>query len=311
MPATLLLEINGQKKEFPCQTIMTLGRDKKNDIVITDLKVSRNHAIIRCLGDNDYYLVDGGSANGTYVNAKRIAMPTLLRNGDRISIGSSKISFIQDKTGQQPAPDDDGGATVLIKREIEVSQMAILVADIRGFTRLSESIPIEALTEVMNSWFHAVTDCIHKQYGTVDKFLGDCVYARWETSRDLGGAVNNALKAANILNGISDKINEKYAKVLSGDKKLKIGVGINAGIAAVGVDKSDTAIGDAVNLTFRLESSSKEMGKDVVVGKDAYQHLPEKLWSGREKTIVVKGKTEPVEVCGLTFDELKQHFQSS
>ena len=311
MSATLVLEVNGQKKEFPCQTIVTLGRDKKNDIVLADLKVSRNHAIVRCLGDDDYYLVDGGSANGTYVNAKRIAMPTLLHNGDKISIGAAKIGFAHDRTQDTGSVEDDGGATVIVKREVEVSQMAILVADIRGFTTLSESIPIESLTEIMNTWFHAVTDCIQRQYGTVDKFLGDCVYARWETGSDLEGAVKNALKAANTLNGISGKINEKYKSVLSGDKKLNIGVGINAGIAAVGVDKSDTAIGDTVNLTFRLESSSKEMGKDVVLGKDAYQHLPEKLWSGKEKTIKVKGKSEPVEVCGLTFSELKQHFESS
>ncbi|MDH5648080.1 MAG: FHA domain-containing protein [Gammaproteobacteria bacterium] len=305
MPATLVLALKEEKKEFPCGTILTIGRDKNNDVVLVDLKASRNHAMVRCLGDDDYYLIDGGSSNGSYVNAKRISLPTLLQNGDKITLGSSHFAFIHEKALKQPEADEAGTATVLIKRQVEVSNFVILVADIRGFTTLSETIAIESLTEIMNAWFHAVTDCIQKCLGTVDKFLGDCVYARWEAGSNMTGAVPAALKAACMLNSISNDINEKYKSTLQGTK-LKIGVGINAGIAAVGVDKSDTAIGDAVNLTFRLESYSKEMGKDIIIGKDAYQHLPESLWQEKEKTITVKGKTEPVEVCGLTFSEAEK-----
>ena len=310
MSALLLLDQNGENKQFPCQVILTLGRDKNNDVVLADLKVSRNHAMVRCLGNEDFYLTDGGSSNGTYVNAKRISMPTLLQNGDKITIGSSDFSFVQEKLTAEELPQDDGGATVLIQRKVEVSQFVILVADIRGFTTLSESIPIERLTQIMNTWFHAATDCVQQNFGIVDKFLGDCVYARWETGNDMVDAVINAARSASMLNALSEKINKKYADVLTGPREMRIGVGINAGNAAVGLDKSDTAIGDAVNLAFRLESSSKDLGKDVILGKDAYQHLPEAIWSGKEDSINVKGKADAVSVCGLTFTELAEHLQS-
>ncbi len=310
MPGFLVVEDNEQTLSFSCEQIITLGRDKNNDIVLDDLKASRNHAMVRCLGHDNYYLIDGGSSNGTFLNAKRIALPSLLKDGDVITLGSSNISFSQVAHDSADDFDEDMAQTVMIKPSVEVTKFVILVSDIRGFTTIAESIPIEILTEIMNEWFHAVRKCINRQGGIIDKFLGDCVYARWETGDNLAEVVAKALTAAAELNVISGDLNAEYEEELNdAGHQLNIGVGINTGIAALGVEQSFSAIGDAVNLAFRLESATREIGKDVVLGKEAYKYIPEKLWQGKEQVIKVKGKTGEVDICGYSFEEVQSFLK--
>lgn len=304
MTAVIRLDANGKQQEFPCKTIVTIGRDKNNNIIIKDKLVSRNHAMVRCLGEEDYYLIDGGSANGSFVNAKKVVLPTLLNDGDKISIGNANISFRQQRTDNGAADEADESAdTVLMAPSVEVRQFTILVADIRGFTSLSETLPIKMLTEIMNQWFHAATDCVAETGGIVDKFLGDCVYARWETNGNAQDTVHAALTAACRLNRKSSAISGKYPDL---SQPIQIGVGIHTGIAALGVDRSNTAIGDAVNLAFRLEGVSKELNKDVILSSDAYIALPPELWREKTQTIDIKGKAEAVEVLGVDFVELRE-----
>jgi adenylate cyclase len=86
---------------------------------------------------------------------------------------------------------------------------------------------------------------------------------------------------------------------------LRVGVGINNGQAAVNVGQESTAIGDAVNLAFRLESATKEINKDIVISKSAYETLAPRFWSGREQIISVKGKKEAINIVAYTFDEIR------
>ncbi|MBE9515699.1 MAG: FHA domain-containing protein [Proteobacteria bacterium] len=302
MTAVIRLDSDDKMQEFPCKAVVTIGRDKNNDIIIKDRLVSRNHAIVRRLGEEDYYLIDEGSANCSFINAKKVVLPTLLADGDKISIGGAHLSFRQKREDNGTLDDDDESAvTVLMEPSVEVRQFTILVVDIRGFTSLSETIPIKMLTEIMNQWFHAATECVDETGGIVDKFLGDCVYARWEADGDAQDTVQSALKAACNLNKKSSEISKKYPDL---SQPIRIGAGIHTGIAALGVDRSNTAIGDAVNLAFRLEGATKEIGKDIILSSDAYIALQPELWQQKTQTIDVKGKAVPVEVLGLDFDDL-------
>ena len=154
----------------------------------------------------------------------------------------------------------------------------------------------------MSQWFRKVSDLIAINNGTVDKFIGDCVYARWEATDGESGSIKNALKSALQIKQISDELQTAH---LEPPHQLKIGVGINTGEAAVGIGQDNTAIGDAVNLAFRLESATKEFKKDIVLSKGSYQHLPETLWNSGEKEIMVKGKKDPIKVCGFSFEEIQ------
>jgi adenylate cyclase len=299
MADVVVLNGAGDERRISCKEVTAIGRDGGNDVVLDDPHVSRRHAMICRLQDGAFYLVDEGSVNGCLLNSERIALPTLLSHGDQITIGANKLRFELPVTA--PPPPLDGRATMLITQQsVEVVKIAILVADIRGFTALSESMPIQALTKLMNEWFRAATGCIKAHGGIVDKFLGDCVYARWEARGDTARAVINAVDAACQLNRLSRRMHDTHSEL---PRPLSLGVGVNLGDAAIGTDKGRTAMGDAVNIAFRLQAHSKKLHKDIVIADSAYKLLPESTWSGREVRLKVEGKTRPVDVLGLSFSE--------
>ena len=301
MQAYLILNEKDQSRQIECKEVMIIGRDEGNDIVLHDVRVSRRHAMLYRAQDGSYYLVDEGSSNGSSVNAARITLPTRLNDGDQISIGSVTLQFRQAaKTAVSQRAGDDRATTLILQQSVDVQRYAILVADIRGFTRLSESIPVRELTEIMNQWFHDATHCVRQRHGTVDKFLGDCVYARWLANADPAGALMQALDTACELEHITARINQARPDL---PQQLTIGVGINIGNAALGTDQGRTAIGDAVNLTFRLQEQTKQLGRAILLNRDAYLNLPADLWRGRETTLSVAGKTQPLSVWGLSFEE--------
>ena len=300
MSATLSFTVEDFTRTVPCKTVLTVGRDKSSDVVLADLMVSRNHAMIRRIGDGDYYLIDGGSSNGSYVNQQRVTMPKLLKHGDTITIGDVDFLFEQEKV-QKPKAEKIEMEETIVHDSPEIKQITILVADIRGFTSLSEQIPIRTLTQMMNSWFNAVSDMVGKYNGMVDKFIGDCVFARWEADSDEIGTLINALLAAEGINRITEDLNRSY-KELTED--LKIGVGINTGAASVGTGIDHSALGDAVNLAFRLESATKTLGKDIVMSENAYLHFPEEHWKENTQKIRVKGKRDPVRVFAMDFSSV-------
>lgn len=302
MPAEVTFKKGKNQQTIVCKPIVTIGRDAGCDIVLNDQKVSRNHAMLRQLGNGDFYLLDEGSSNGCYVNGRLITAPTLLNNNDRLGIGATEIIFTQDDQPEEADEIPSGEDTIIVAPVGDIKKFTILVADIRGYTHISENTPIRVLTKMMNEWFNRTRECIYDHHGVVDKFIGDCVYARWEIRDDAAATVIDALHAACELDIISRDMNTDFPEV---SDPLNIGVGINTGTAAIGVGVSESAIGDAVNLTFRLESHTKEMGKDVILGRAAYENLPESVWQSQQTSIRVKGKSDPVDVWGLNFNEIE------
>ena len=87
------LEVNGQSKTLSSKTF-GIGRDKTNQIIIADPKVSRFHAIVT-FDNNVAYIKDTDSSNGTYINGKQIqpGKKCELKNGDKIKVGTTVIIF--------------------------------------------------------------------------------------------------------------------------------------------------------------------------------------------------------------------------
>jgi len=306
MSAVVCVSSKGVTKKIPCKAVLTLGRDKNSDIVIIDLLASRNHAMIRRLGHSDYYLIDSGSSNGSFVNSHRVAIPRLLKTGDRIQIGGSELVFEQ-KHKLEDALDTISMEETIISDRPVIRKITVLVADIRGFTSLSENVDIRTLTRMMTNWFHNVTDVISEHGGIVDKFIGDCVFARWESDINEAQSVMKALQAAVEINDTTEEINksstEKY-------ENLRVGVGINTGVASMGIGQDATALGDAVNIAFRLESATKVLGSDIVMSESSYCSLPEDCMAGEKQHIRVKGKRDVLRICSLHFDDVKNMLHS-
>lgn len=301
MAATVSYNVNSKKHRIACKSVLTIGRDKHSDIIIPELTVSRNHAMIRCLGEGDFYLIDSGSSNGSFVNNQRVVAPKLLKHGDIIMVGKAEILF-EELNKEVDQIDSVSMLETIVHDAPVIKQISILVADIRGFTSMSEQVPINTLTRIMNAWFHQVNNIVVNQEGLVDKFIGDCVFARWETEDNQLKTISQALCVACEINQITENLNKEYKDQLP--SKLKIGVGINTGTASVGgLGLDNTALGDAVNIAFRMESSSKMLNKDIVLSEFSFKYLPEKLWKGKEQHIKVKGKRDPVSILALTFNE--------
>ena len=309
MSATLSqTEDDGVVHAIPCSPVMSLGRSASNDVVLKQKRVSRNHAVIRCLARNDYYVIDLGSANGTYVNSDRVVTPRILADGDAIRIGESTFTFhIVKQRGQPDAEDDEECATVVATLEPTIMNVTVLVADIRGYTAMSERITVGLLARVIAAWFRSASEVIERHGGVVDKFMGDAVMARWLVD---GGVteetVLRSLRAANELSVMTGAVAESFPDF---GAPLRIGVGISTGKAAVGVMASGrpqdfTVLGDSVNLAFRLESATKELKTDVILGENTFKYLGANWTEGTRCSISVKGRDEPLKVCCLTFDQL-------
>ncbi|HWS53068.1 MAG TPA: adenylate/guanylate cyclase domain-containing protein [Pyrinomonadaceae bacterium] len=137
--------------------------------------------------------------------------------------------------------------------------VTVLFADIRGFTRISETAPPERLVRVLNHYFTAMTDLIFAHGGTLDKYLGDGLMALFGAPAATPDDACNAVCAAIAMQRRVALINERLRD--EGLPAISIGIGLHTGEATVGYIGSErrseyTAIGDTVNLAARLEHNA-------------------------------------------------------
>jgi adenylate cyclase len=174
-----------------------------------------------------------------------------------------------------------------------------LFTDVRGFTALSEKLEPEEVTKIMNQVLTIQADTVKFYDGMVDKYIGDAMMAIFNAPINVADHETAAVLCAKE---IQDKV--KMANL-----GVEIGVGINTGYAVVGNMGSDTrfdysAIGDAVNLAARLESSTKEVGEDIVIGYDTISSstFSDQIILKELESIFVKGKEKPIKIYTLQDD---------
>mgnify|MGYP003146863092 CR=1 FL=1 len=171
----------------------------------------------------------------------------------------------------------------------ERKECTILFTDVRGFTSLSEKLPPEQITDLMNKTLTIQANAVKKYGGMVDKYIGDAMMAIFNAPISVDMHEDRAILAAI----------EIKRKMKEADLGIDIGIGINSGVVMLGNcgsnDRFDyTAIGDAVNLAARLESSTKEVGEDIVIGYNTKKNSDMKL--KLLKPIYVKGKEKPITI---------------
>ncbi len=296
-------------RECPCGPLLTIGRGPDNAVHLAARTVSRSHALIRRLGDGNYYVVDIGSANGTFVNGRRIVVPHVLADGDSIEIGDYLLEFHcpPGMASSIELPPAGVESTTTISLKADVQELTVLVTDIRGYSEISEQMSASFLADMLGRWFACVGEIVDRNGGVVDKFIGDAVMARWLARTSSADAtVLAALRTAHSI----DKVSRELSTELPGlPHPIRVGVGINTGKAVVGtlgsVHAGDyTAVGDAVNLAFAFEASTRQLNSDVVLGPDSYPLLPEEVWQNHLKKVSVKGKKTALTVCSLKYEEI-------
>jgi len=183
-------------------------------------------------------------------------------------------------------------------------RIAILFSDIRGFTSFSEALPAYDVIHVLNRYFHMIGSPITNNGGYIDKYMGDGIMALFGV-HDSSGAPLNAVRAALEMLAVVDDL-KPYMQVTYG-KTFEIGIGIHYGEAVVGTigahnQKTETAIGDAVNFASRIESANKEAHTNLLISDDTYAEVKPYVRIGKTTRVAVKGKSGEhmlYEVTGL------------
>ncbi|GIK25449.1 MAG: adenylate/guanylate cyclase domain-containing protein [Betaproteobacteria bacterium] len=182
----------------------------------------------------------------------------------------------------------------------ERREICLLFSDIRGFTTLSESLPPEEVTRLLDRYFGRMVAAIHAHGGTLDKFMGDGIMAFFGAPQPRDNPCADAFAAARAMLGALAGFNRELAA--EGRPPLAIGIGLHYGAAVVGyigaADRHEyTAIGDAVNAASRIEGLTKEAGYPLLASRAVLDRLPDRDGFAPLGELAVKGRAA-VEVFG-------------
>ncbi|MFN2445622.1 MAG: CHASE2 domain-containing protein, partial [Vicinamibacterales bacterium] len=180
--------------------------------------------------------------------------------------------------------------------------MTVLFSDVRGFTAMSEKGTPEAVVGQLNEYFTRMVAVLFEHRGTLDKFVGDMVMALFGAPLDDPDHADHAVQTAIAMSAALDELNDGWRA--AGQPALDIGIGINTGDMVAGNIGSDTimsytVIGDAVNLGARLESLNKDYGTRVIISESTRAALKGRYDIRPLGTVLVKGKSQPVEIFDL------------
>ena len=175
----------------------------------------------------------------------------------------------------------------------------ILFSDIRGFTTMTEQLGPHATVSLLNEYFEIMVDCINREGGMLDKFIGDAIMAGFGIpvahTDDEDRAVRTSLSMISELNAWNLK------RAGEGKLPVLIGIGLNTDVVVAGSIGSQkrtnyTIIGDGVNLAARLESACKQYAARILISEFTYKKLRGTYRTREIDLVVVKGKTRPVGV---------------
>ncbi|MGB3612170.1 MAG: adenylate/guanylate cyclase domain-containing protein [Elainellaceae cyanobacterium] len=303
----------------------TIGRGDDNNFVLPDRWISRNHAMLQRMETGEFYLIDLGSRNGSFVGGRRVTVPVTLQNADRLTFGQTHLDFYSPKATYQSGDEvgfgsdsQDHTATAMLHVRRMIS---VLVMDIRNFTGMTRELEETVLSETIGTWFRRAGDIIRDYGSWVDKYIGDAIMAVWIHGAETvtHEEMMEIAKAINELQKMTSELHLHYPL----PAPVRVGAGLNTGYAMVGNtgtgDHPDyTALGDTVNAAFRLESSTKQLGVDIAFGETAYHYLglehssdgpleAESLFKPYELNL--KGYDLPTKTYAGTFAELDQFLK--
>jgi adenylate cyclase len=223
----------------------SVGRSAKNAIILDSPNVSRRHAIINVQNVGEFWLIDLGSSNGTFLNKRRVHQPTRLNDRDQIVIGDNAFVF------RQPIEITDEYQTTFAERtlrEIENVPCWLLVADIENFTPLSRSLVSDELAVLIGGWVATCKEIIETHEGVIDKYLGDGFFAYW---REESNTANNVAAAVGQLKQAQAKDKPRFRLA------LHFGMVAIGGVPSMG---EESLMGKDVNFVFRMEKLAGSLG---------------------------------------------------
>ena len=174
---------------------------------------------------------------------------------------------------------------------------AIMICDLRDFTRISDNWPRDDVIDLLNGYFDAMSEPIARHGGEILKFIGDGLLAIFPLSQPSA--------CANLLHAVAEgrqamvALNEKNGK--TGRASLSYGIGVHVGDVMYGNIGSRTrldftVIGPAVNMASRLEALTKELGKTVLLSRAFADFVESDFDLERVGEYPVRGFSDPIEL---------------
>ncbi|MDB6138357.1 MAG: Adenylate cyclase, class 3, partial [Verrucomicrobiaceae bacterium] len=282
-----------------------IGRSQDATIRVPDAGISRQHATLRREG-RYFWVTDLGSANGTYVNEVAVTAARALRTGDRVQFGTSVYVFDQDETEGATASGStrSGLQTQVLSSAsppLKTISATLLVGDLRDFTRISSRLTAEEVGNMLREWYADCEAILKPRGAVIDKFIGDGVFAYWPKVDVKSRAM--AVEAAQLLSRPEANHSPTRKRVTEElGIAIQCNVGLHVGKVALGTMGRGvhTAVGEAVNVTFRIESLTRKLGTPVLASREFVD-----IWGSGEKlfedagTHPLKGQPEPVDVLRL------------
>ncbi len=286
-----------------------VGRAAKNEIVVKDQMVSRSHAMIQRASEDEYVLIDLGSRNGAYVNGQRVCVPVPLKNGDRITFGREEFLFLHLRSERASSAEEEENDT-RTRLMYSMQWITVLVVDIRDFTGLSRQLDEALLAQTVGTWIGKSGAILQQSGSWSQKYIGDAIMAVWVhgTSTHEANRPSLALGALAAIVEVTEGLQQQFEL----SDPVLIGAGINTGVASLGnvgsAAASDyTALGDCVTRAFRLETATRLVDADLLIGPETYSELQRasaNLELFDTLTVALKGYDRPVHCHGLTFHQL-------
>jgi adenylate cyclase len=185
----------------------------------------------------------------------------------------------------------------------ESKVLTIMFSDVKNYTGFSETRTPREVVDILNEYLAVMTELIFKYNGTLDKYMGDGILAFWGAPIDQENhaelAVRCALEMFEKLKGLQEGWKAR------GMESLDCGIGMNTGevivgnIGVAGKKVEYTAIGDNVNLTYRIQNLHRDMNLPIISESlhEKIKHVADTKFMGSEN---VKGKKEPLKVYVVT-----------
>jgi adenylate cyclase len=255
--------------------------------------------------------------NGERVSTNVTVMP--LTSVDQKRIGS--MILIEDISNEKRLKStmsrymDPGIAARLVAAGAELLggqavEATVLFSDIRSFTTHAEALGPQGTVAMLNEYFTLMVECIQREGGMLDKFIGDAMMAGFGVPVPHEDDSDRAVRAAIAMIGELRRWNAQRAA--EGRAPIDIGIGLNTDTVVSGNIGSKkrmdyTMIGDGVNLASRLESACKQYGAHILASEFTYRKLRGTYRAREIDLLLVKGKTRPVAV----YEILDYHTDES
>src|SRR2546423_8170180 len=250
------LESPGRER-IPLRGNCSIGRSPKRGVVLNSPKASRRHCIINLHNVGEFWLIDLGSSNGTFLNKRRVHQPVRLCDMDQITVGNAPFTFRQPEEITSELRTTIAQQTI---RETANIPVWLLVADIENFTPLSRSMVSDKLALLVGSWVASCKTIVEEHHGEIDKYLGDGFLAYWHD--DEKGGENVAAGLVQLKQ--RQKVEPRFRLV------LHYGLGSSGGLRSMGEER---LIGKEMIFVFRMEELAGSLGIHLLASAPARKKL--------------------------------------